>query len=33
MGLGECFNDNSKEVNSMIKYMGIDEEEFDDEIS
>ena len=33
MGLGECFNDNGKEVNSMIKYMGIDEEEFDDEIS
>ena len=30
MGLSECYNDNGQEVNSMISYMGIDEDGFDE---
>ena len=30
MGLSECYNDNGEEVNSMISYMGIDEDGFEE---
>ena len=32
MGLGECYNDNGKEVNSLIEFLGIDEKDFDEQI-
>ena len=32
MGLGECYNDNGKEVNALLEFLGIDEKDFDEQI-
>ena len=32
MGLHECYNDNGKEVNSLLKFLGIDEKDFDEQV-